>query len=234
MNVEDFIKNKGYVNCMVFHSQPGNGISTRLREINKNMTGKLPCLYYSARHISGSLLKPSERKIWADNLFSYNLIILDDIDYWYNKKKAATDFIHWLTVKIRHSEGKVILGCSNPKKDWTRSVNFSAGFNHFRIEISNPSYIDILTLLQNLCQYEYCIPEKLLHHIALYNGTFSQYINCLISVRFQSKLNGLNLFKMSENEWNEKFKIKSFFPQYQLRKAFLSEWEFKPSNPILS
>ena len=70
------------------------------------------------------------------------------------------------------------------------------------------------------------------------------YVNCLVSIRFKSKAEEIDLRTLSVEELEQKFTIKNYFPRQQFRKGFMLElpllWvenpktNFRYSNTFLS
>ncbi len=63
--------------------------------------------------------------------------------------------------------------------------------------------------------------DRLIYAISNYNGTIQQYIHCLISIRFKSKVQNIKLNALSLGEIDALFEISKYFPKQQFRRCFI-------------
>ena len=211
--------------CIVISGTEGSGVTHTIKSICQNQQReKGKTLYLSTTYFSNEQLLPINRKKILHELSQCTLLAIDNLQNWYKIKKRAVDFLITLSYLCLQRKTTLLLGCSDEKKDITRSTEFGAATQHSRIRLKNPSYGEAVSLLKFLCEYENNIPKNIPEEIASFNGTYQQYINCLIHIRFQSKIKGVNLFALSKKERSEIFGLKYFFTQSQLRKAFIREW----------
>ena len=69
-----------------------------------------------------------------------------------------------------------------------------------RIEIKQLSGNNVFKVLKNLCEFENLITDNLMYVLSGYNGSIQQHINCLISIRFKSKVDNINIKLLSTDE----------------------------------
>ena len=109
------------------------------------------------------------------------------------------------------------------------SKKYSKHFTLNRIELKPLNSINVFKVLKNLCEYEKMIPENLIYAISGYNGSIQEHINCLISIRFKSKVEGIIIKSLSPEEIEGRFNIKNYFRKQQFRKCFKKDqlllWE---------
>ena len=90
-----------------------------------------------------------------------------------------------------------------------------------RIELNQLSGYDVFKALKELCSTEDQLPEMLLYAISGYNGSIQQHINCLISIRFNTKLKEIKKANLSVEDFDKEFELKKYFPKQQFRKSFI-------------
>jgi chromosomal replication initiation ATPase DnaA len=180
-----------------------------------------------------------ERARFKKFLLSFDLIAIDNLQFLYKKSAAFCSFIAELVQEGRQNQKQLIFGCSDPRKGLTRTKKYSMLFSLKRINLRTAASQYVFKILRDLCRYEVHIPDQLLYLISGYNGSMQQYVNCLISIRFKSKAEGIDLKALSSDQMEATFNIKNYFPRQQFRKGFINELPFtygkvKVAQPWLS
>jgi chromosomal replication initiation ATPase DnaA len=216
---------------LIISSNSGNGVTHLMHAICNKWAKENKNIYYIKSQTLCYFIKKIKTKLELINfqtqLLKYDLIAIDNIEYFYKKTKNLSSFIFELYIKCNERNIPLIFGCSNPKKDFTKIKSNSKLFNLKRIDLKQLNGIDVFKILKSLCEYETHIPDNLIYAISNYNGTVQQYINCLISIRFKSKIDGINLKDFSSDEIERYFNIKIYFNKQQFRKCFYNmQFEF--------
>ncbi len=210
---------------LVVSGKSGSGITHVLNAICNtyiDQNKKVLCINTQwLLHIEKLLKFDHDSDMFLESLMKFDVIVIDNMQLLYSKSKIKKQFmidiINFALINCK----SIILGCSNPNKDFTKSKKISKEFNFQRIELKELSTYDVFKALTNLCTPEDEIPEALLYAISGYNGMIQQHINCLISVRFNPLLKTLNTETMSVKELDKLFNLKSYFPKQQFRKCFI-------------
>lgn len=155
------------------------------------------------------------------DVLQHDLIAIDNIQYLYRRSASLKKFLVELILLSMKWKKQIILGCSESGKDFTRSKHIIKQIQFQRVTLKEPGSEDIFFILKNLCSREDNIPERVLYAISCYNGHIQQHINCLVSIRFQSKSMKADLAGLSIEEIREIFNISSFFPKQQLRRGYI-------------
>lgn len=153
----------------------------------------------------------------------HDLVCIDNLQCYYRKSKEHSAFLFEMIDILIRNKKKVVLGNSDPLKDISRSGSYPWPKDLKRLELQPAPGFAVFKMLKRLVTPEDMIPEKLLFVISGYNGNAQQYINCLVSVRFKSRMLKLDLFKMSEEEMEQTFAIRSYFPEQQFRRGFVQQ-----------
>lgn len=202
--------------CGVTHllNSAGNFFEERKKEA-RYITAEWLCEIYR------KFTSKTAKKEFLAELTTCDLLCVDNMQYFHRRKKDYQNFL-MLIVERMHAEGKkIILGCSQDKKDITRSKKIKWPDNFVRIELQMLAGFTVFRLLKRLCTPEDRIPDSLLFLISGYNGSIEQYINCLISVRFRSRLQELDIDQLEPKQLEKIFNLKSYFPEQQLRRSFI-------------
>ena len=211
----------------IISGSPGSGVTHLLHAIsNKWIEAGKMVLFTTGQSIIYILKKiESEegRGRFKKYLLAYDMLAIDNFQFFYKKSFPLSNFISALVDECQKARKPFFIGCSNPSKDITRSKKYSKLFPLTRINLRNSSSQNVFRILKNLCEHEENIPEQLLYLISGYNGSMQEYINCLVSIRFKSKAEGIDLRSLSVEELEQIFTIKNYFPRQQLRKGFISE-----------
>lgn len=154
-------------------------------------------------------------------LTEFDLLCIDNLQYLFRRSKQYSLFLQDLISEIKKKGKKLILGCSQDGKDISRSKKSKWTNDFIRIELQPLAGFTVFKILKRLCTPEDRIPDSLLFLISGYNGSIEQYINCLVSIRFRSKMLELELMDKSTADLESLFKIKSYFPEQQLRRSFI-------------
>ncbi|HRH10636.1 MAG TPA: DnaA/Hda family protein [Bacteroidia bacterium] len=158
---------------------------------------------------------------FLNSLIDCDLLCIDNIQYFYRRKKEYQNFLLDIVVRMNSQGKKIILGCSKEQKDITRSKKIKWPDNFVRIELQTLAGFTVFRLLKRLCTPEDGIPDSLLFLISGFNGSIEQYINCLISIRFRTRLQNLAIDKADPKQLEELLNLKSYFPEQQLRRSFI-------------
>lgn len=208
----------------VVSGKQGSGVTHLLHALCNKLISKGKNVLYttgqSIIHILKRIGSEGELKKFQNYLLSFELVAIDNIQFFYKKAVRFTHFISDLIQKFKPLQKSLFLGCSNPAKDFTKSKKYLNVLSLQRIELKTLGSSTIFRILKNLCEYEELIPERLLYVISGFNGSIQQYINCLVSIRFKSKIEGIDLTALSPGEIEKKFRIENYFPKQQFRKCF--------------
>ena len=223
---------------IIVSGKSGSGITHLLHAITNNHSKK-NVLFTNAQWIIHLIKKagPNNRLTdFQDYILSFDIIVIDNLQFFYKRSTQYSLFIINILKECERIKKPVVLGCSKPDCDLTRSRKNTKTLVFKRIELKPLSGDCVFKVLKEMCIYEVSIPDKLLFVISDYNGTVQDYINCLISIRFRSKIENINLFSLSIEDLDQKFKIKDYFPKQQFRKCTtqyrLNLWEEFQENII--
>jgi chromosomal replication initiation ATPase DnaA len=168
-----------------------------------------------------SLLKTEEDVfIFFNHISKQNVIAIDNLQYIFNKSKKQLSFFLQIIQFAHSSHVKIILGCSDLKKDITKSKKIMKDIQFQRIELKDLSSYDVFKALKNLCSMEDEISDGLLYAISGYNGSIKQHVHCLIAIRFNPLFKTMASKNLSISDFDDLFQIKSYFPTQQFRKCF--------------
>jgi chromosomal replication initiation ATPase DnaA len=208
----------------IISGKSGDGVSHLLHAIcNKWIENGRNILYISGQSLIYVLKKLKSQidiKNFQSHLLSFEMLAIDNLQHFYKKSVRYSQFVLELIIKCKNTNKPLFLGCSNTKKDFTLSKKYSKLLSLQRIDLKPLSSRNVFRVLKNLCKHEPLISDELLYVISGYNGSVQQYINCLVSIRFKSKCDGINIKLLSPEKTEKTFNIKSFFPKQQLRKCF--------------
>ena len=208
----------------VLSGKSGSGVTHLLNALcNDYIHQGKSCMYISMQSVLyiASLLKTdADVSLFFNHLSKQNVIAIDNLQCIFNKSSKQLRFFLQI-IHVAHSFNiKVILGCSDLKKDITRSKKVMKAVQFQRIELKDLSSYDVFKALKNLCSIEDEISDGLLYAISGYNGTITQHIHCLISIRFNPLFKTIASKNLSISDFDEYFHIKSYFPKQQFRKCF--------------
>jgi hypothetical protein len=214
-------------NLMVLKGEKGSGVTHLLHAgANKIKLSKHKVCVITAEWIvqmckvSTSVQKKKEIQRF---FLKHDAVFIDNLQFFYRKSSAYLDFLKEIVDELLAKNKKVILGCSDKTKDVTKSKKFKFSIPFKRLRLKSSSSLSVFKILKNLCSAEDNIPDHLIYLISGYNGTAQQYINCLVSIRFKSKLDEIDLTHLSAEDLESRFNIRSYFPQQQLRKHLLQK-----------
>lgn len=200
----------------------GSGVTHLLSAIcNTLINQNKKVLFITAQwllHINKNL--KNKQTIFLNSLKEFDVIAIDNIQFLYRKSKRNTNFILDIINQHLNSNNLVLLGCSDHKKDFTKSKNIMNSIKLKKIELRQLSSFDIYKLLKQLCSMEDNIPDNLIYAISGYNGTIQQHINCLISIRFNMKAQCITTKELSIEQFDQIFDLKKYFQKQQFRKCF--------------
>ncbi|MBK9283522.1 MAG: ATP-binding protein [Sphingobacteriaceae bacterium] len=224
LRVYGFLKNP-YKSLLVIHGASGSGVTHLLNACGKETEKRnKKAIYLTAEwftEIIRSKSKEEQKKEFYEQLSSFDLVCVDNIQFFYRKKKSITLDLIELSNYLLKSGKKIIFGCSKLGYDITRSKKINWPGESIRVQLSPLAGLTVFKLLKRLCTPEDKIPDSLLFLISGYNASIEQYINCLISIRFKSRINNIDLLSLTIEELEIEFRIKNYFPQQQLRKSFM-------------
>jgi chromosomal replication initiation ATPase DnaA len=209
---------------LVISGKSGSGITHVLNAICNTYIGhnkKVLCINTQwLFHIEKLLKFDHDSDMFLESLMKFDVIAIDNLQLLYHKSNVRKQFMIDI-INFAHINGKsIILGCSNPDRDFTKSKKLAQDFNFQRIELKELSTYDVFKALTNLCTPEDEIPEALLYAISGYNGMIQQHIQCLISIRFNPLLKAIKGKDLAIEDYERLFNIKSYFPKQQFRKCF--------------
>ncbi|MFN8231053.1 MAG: DnaA/Hda family protein [Bacteroidia bacterium] len=221
----------------IISANSGNGVTHLLHAICNKWINENKNIYYIKSQTLCYFIKKIKSQTELSNfqtqLLNYDLIAIDNIEYFYKKTKTLKNFIFELYNKCNERRIPIIFGCSNPNKDFTKTKSNLKSFNLKQIELKPLNGFDVFNLLKNLCEHETLIPDNLIYVISNYNGTAQEYINCLISIRFKSKLDGIDLKDLSSDDIENQFNIKKYFKKQQFRKC-LHKMQFEFPEKVIN
>lgn len=203
---------------LIISGSSGNGITHLLQGIGiREKQNGTRVIYLTSEWLTFWLknIRKEELEKFRAFLVGFDLIILDNLQFVFYRSRACKEFILDL-----QKDSRLLLGCSLPEKDFTKSADFRNRFDLERILIKPLNGEQVYLILKDYCKFEPSIPDSLLYQISGYNGSVQQSINCLISVRFKSSLEKIDLHRFSEEELEELFNLGSYFPRQQFRKCF--------------
>ena len=208
----------------ILSGNSGSGVTHLLNACcNEYIRQGKNCIFISIQSILyiASLFKTDEdRSVFFNHVSKQDIIAIDNLQVLFNKSPKYVNFLLEI-IQIAHANKvQVILGCSDLKKDITKSKKIMKDNRFLRIELKDLSSYDVLKTLKNLCSTEDQISDGLLYAISGYNGTIQQHIHCLISIRFNPLFKTVASKNLSISEFDELFQIKLYFPTQQFRKCF--------------
>ncbi len=210
---------------LVISGKSGSGITHILHAIcNTHLQQKKTVMYITSQwllYINKLLITDSEKNQFNNFILAHDIVAIDNIQFLHRKTKQQSHFILSLIKLIQDQKKTIILGCSNISRDITKSKKIVQGIVLKRIELNQLSGYDVFKVLKQLCSPEDKLPEMLLYAISGYNGSIQQHINCLISVRFNTKLKEINAANLTIEDFDKVFELKKYFPKQQLRKGFI-------------
>jgi hypothetical protein len=213
------------VKSLVISGNSGSGVTHLLNAVcNTLIKQNKKLLYISTQwlfHITKTLKTEIDKQAFTDYLNAYDVLAIDNIQFLYRMSKGITNFILKTINHFTNSNKLVLLGCSDSSKDISKSKKIFKDTSFQRIEIRQLSSVDIFNALKYLCSAQDNIPNNLIYAISGYNGAIQQHINCLISIRFNMKAQGINPETLSLEQFNLLFDLKKYFPKQQFRKCFV-------------
>lgn len=218
------IKLNNFLQATVISGKAGSGVTHLLSALcNSLIKQNKNVLFITAQwliFINKNIKNKKDKEAFINSLKEYDGIAIDNIQFLHRKAKNQSAFILDVINEHLHSNKLVLLGCSDITKDFTQSKKIMNGINLKRIKLKQLSGFDIYQLLKHLCSAEDKIPDNLIYAISGYNGTIQQHINCLISIRFNMKAQGIVAENLSLKQFDQLFDLKKYFPQQQFRKCF--------------
>ena len=215
----------------------GSGVTHLLQAVSNNYSNKKNVLFTNAQwmvYLIKQIKTDIELNKFQDHFLTFDIILIDNIQFFYKKSSRYSRFIIGLIKKCERINKVMILGCSEPGKDITKIKIYTKAFTIKKIELKPLNSESVFQLLKKLCEFEPSIPDKLLFVISGYNGSIQQYVNCLISIRFKSKVKNIDLHSLLVEEIEEQFRIEKYFSKQQFRKCFiqlrLNLWKEKVAN----
>ncbi len=209
--------------CYIISGDTGFGVTHLINAACNYLNNKGKVIYVTSQWLI-QILKTckSDKALYLlrEEFIAYDLIAIDNTQVLYRKALMYQQFIIDLIERCKTEHKWLILGNSDQKKDFTRSKKNIGLIKLKRIELKELSSLDVFTGLRSLCSLEDRIPDNLLYAISGYNGSFSQHVNCLIAIRFKSRIQGLDIIKMTHEELIQAFDIGSYFQRQQFRKCF--------------
>ena len=209
---------------LVVSGKKGSGVTHIICGLcNTYVYSKRNSIYITAQsllYISSLLKTDNDYNLFFYHLSQQELIVIDNLQYFYKKSSKHTIFLLQIIHYTKLNKVPLVLGCSDDKKDITKSKTFIKGLKIKRIDLKEKSSYDIYVILNNLCSLEDQIPKALLYAISAYNGMVQEHINCLISIRFNPLLKIVSAKDLTAEDFDELFNLKSYFPTQQFRKCF--------------
>ena len=213
------------VKVSLLHGNKGSGVTHLLNSYaNYLLYENRKVFYITAQwliHINKELRTDKEVNDFLNFILSNDFIVIDNTQCFYKRSVKHKHFIYELLKQSTHRGKNVLLGCSLPERDFTKTKEFKSLFDIRRVQIRSSASEMVFKMLKGLCTFEDRVPDKLLYLISGYNGSAQQYINCLISIRFKSRVENIDLTVLSLEELERSFKIKSYFPKQQFRRTFM-------------
>ena len=233
----EFLKNEFYAYntkfCAVYvYGESGNGISHLLNAVCNEFirNGKRVALI-STRWLRIFLKENKSLYQITDfqkSLLIYDLIAIDNLEELRISSVRLNRFISDLVNNACECKKRVILGCSNGNKISLKHISTDKEF--FRIKLKKINAEATLNLLNYLSEYDLKISKEIVRNIARYNGTIQEYINCLISIRYNDNLSeGRDDLRLNNLDYAV---LRKYFNGPQLRKCFLKDNEdfFSPKD----
>lgn len=206
--------------CIVISGKKGSGVTHLLNAVC-NDCKKQKTIYITAQWLL-QLTKinkhPLQLKALLNQFLQQDVVAIDNIQLFYQKSKSSNQFFFDLMSAAISQQKLLVLGCSDDTKDITKSKALYSKYQFNRIDLKELGAVDVFKLLKKLCSPEDAIPDNLLQVISKFNGTVEEHINCLIAVRFKSKIIGISIDDLSEDELELKFNLAQYFPKQQFRK----------------
>ncbi len=216
---------KNEISSIIISGESGSGITHIINAIcNTHLHQNKRVIYITTQwllYINKLLITESEKEQFNSFILAYDSIAIDNIQFLHRKTKQQSNFILSLIKLIQEHEKIILLGCSNSNKDITKSKKIMQGIILNRIDLNQLSGYDVFKALKELCSTEDQLPEMLLYAISGYNGSIQQHINCLISIRFNTKLKEIKKANLSVEDFDKEFELKKYFPKQQFRKSFI-------------
>ena len=216
---------KNEISSIIISGESGSGITHIINAIcNTHLHQNKKVIYITTQwllYINKLLITESEKEQFNSFILAYDSIAIDNIQFLHRKTKQQSNFILSLIKLIQEHEKIILLGCSNSNKDITKSKKIMQGIILNRIDLNQLSGYDVFKALKELCSTEDQLPEMLLYAISGYNGSIQQHINCLISIRFNTKLKEIKKANLSVEDFDKEFELKKYFPKQQFRKSFI-------------
>lgn len=210
---------------LIFSGSNGSGVTHLLNAIcNSQIKQNKKVFFITAQwliYVKKNLKTQADKEAFINSILKHDVIAIDNIQFFYRKTKHQNQFIHNIISKTANSNKLVFLGCSEPQKDFSKSKKIKKTLALKRVELLQLSSFDVYSILKNLCSLEDNIPDNLLYAISGYNGSIQQYINCLISIRFNISSQNIPSQELSIEEFDDIFNLKKYFHKQQLRKCFI-------------
>ena len=215
----------GQISSLVISGNSGSGVTHLLNAIcNELVNQNKKVMYITSQwmmYLTKKLKTESDKEKIINHFKSFDAIAIDNIQFLYRKTKRHTKFIFDAIRHFVSSSKLVLLGCSDPNKDVSKSNKMMDDILLKRIDLCELSSHDVFQVMKSLCVREDNIPDQLIYDISGYNGTIQQQINCLISIRFKSKVQNIKLNALSLGEIDVLFEISKYFPKQQFRRCFI-------------
>jgi hypothetical protein len=198
----------------------GNGVTHLLNATCNKFKGKKAKTEIISWRWIKKMIKEKGKEFTIDEFLdffsNYDLLGIDDIQE-FNIKNRQQHLILMSFLELCNSAGiQLLFGCSKPEKNPMKY--FAEEYPIKFIRIKNIDIESTYRLINYLLEHESKIPEYITRKVAKHNGTIQEYINCLISLRYQPEK-----FNLTGEESNQSLKFKKFFNSPQLRKCFLND-----------
>lgn len=214
----------GSSKSLVISGKNGCGVTHLLNAICNKISGKNKKTFLITAqwllHIYKQLKTENDKKNLIKYLGTYDVIAIDNIQFLYRKTKDRSTFIADIIKQCLSKKQTILIGCSDPAKDITRSKKYMKDVLIDRLELRQLNSLNVFRSLKHLCSPEDAIPDNLIYAISGYNGSIQQYINCLISIRFKIRTQNIDPNVLSAEQFDRFFDLKKYFPQQQFRKCF--------------
>jgi chromosomal replication initiation ATPase DnaA len=237
MPLQSFIDEENQL--LVLSGKSGSGVTHLLNAIchdyirqgKNSIVVSMQSILYIA-----SLLKSDEDvSLFFNHISKQNFIAIDNLQHIFNKSKKQLAFFLQIIQFAHAHQIKIILGCSDLKKDITKSKKIMKDIQFQRMELKDLSSYDVFKALKNLCSMEDEISDGLLYAISGYNGTIRQHVHCLITIRFNPLFKTMASKNLSISDFDDLFHIKSYFPKQQFRKCFYQmRLPFKQQDKVVN
>ena len=220
---------KGNVFFLI-EGESGCGMSHLLRAIRKELkqnrnASNIPVI--SAYHIVHSAKKLKDKLMWQ--AFCYRLsqhdgLIIDDLQACYRNKRTS-EFIFNLIQLFECSGKLLVLGCNDPNRNIFNLKKAATIRKPAKITITPLPGSYAFEILKRLCTAEDQIPEALLYEISGHQAPIQRQIACLISIRFRSRAQTIDLFSYTAAQLNEIFGIQKFLAKRKQPKQLKINFE---------